>query len=82
MPDQTCGADEARTRLPELLERAHRGEVTIITKRGVPYAAVVPLDVLPAVEPRSSLLALKGTGAGLWGDDPRATLRQMREEWP
>ena len=37
------GSEEARKKLPSLLERAHRGQVTVITKRGVPYAAIVPI---------------------------------------
>ena len=80
MPDQTCGAEEARTRLPELLQRAHDGGITVITRHGTPYAALVPLDALPVA--RGSLLELRNSGAGLWGPDSQATLRELREEWP
>jgi len=38
------GAETARKRLPELLDRAYAGEQTIIKKRGIPYAAIVALD--------------------------------------
>ena len=38
------GAEAARRRLPELLDRAHAGESSIIKKRGIPYAALVPLE--------------------------------------
>ena len=40
-----AGVEEARTKLPSLLRAAnHNGEVTVITKRGVPYAAIVPVS--------------------------------------
>ena len=40
---RTIGMEEART-LSETLRAANReGVVTIVTKRGVPYAAVVPV---------------------------------------
>ena len=35
------GAEAARKRLPELLDRAHAGEQTIVKKHGIPYAAIV-----------------------------------------
>jgi len=41
---KTYDAEEARAKLPELLERAHRGLPTVITKRGQPYAALPPGD--------------------------------------
>lgn len=50
------GAEEARARLPELLDNAFfRDEVTIIKKRGVPYARLVPLAHYeqPAPQPPS-----------------------------
>lgn len=80
MRPKTCGAEEARATLPELLEQAHRGRVTVITKRGRPYAALVPAQRLGAGTRRVSLLALRGSGAGLWGD-ARASIAGMRDEW-
>ena len=74
------GAENARRRLPELLERAHNGEQAIITKRGVPYAAIVPTDQRP--EPAGeTLLDLMGTGKGLWGDELGAWVDKLRDEW-
>jgi prevent-host-death family protein len=35
---------EAKTHLSRLLERAHRGEVIVLAKGGVPYARLVPLE--------------------------------------
>jgi prevent-host-death family protein len=81
MASKTCGAERARSRLPELLEDAHQGSSTIITKRGRPYAALVPLT--HGVPPRKgpSLLDLKGSGAGLWGRDSARTVARLRDEW-
>jgi prevent-host-death family protein len=38
------GAYEAKTRLSQLLEQVARGEEIIITKHGVPVAALIPLS--------------------------------------
>jgi prevent-host-death family protein len=38
----TVGAYEAKTHLPELLERVAKGERVVITKRGKPVAMLVP----------------------------------------
>jgi prevent-host-death family protein len=38
------GAEEARNQLPELLDAAAEGRSTIITRRGRPIAALVPLE--------------------------------------
>ena len=79
MATKTYGAEEARTLLPELLERAHRGSSALITKRGKPYAALVPAD---QIKPRRiAFLSLQGSGRGLWGDDPARTIAAMRDEW-
>jgi prevent-host-death family protein len=81
MPPKTYGAEEARTHLPELLERAHRGSPTVITRHGKPYAAVVSIEAASAGRRGMSVLALKGSGAGLWGDDPTRTVADLRDEW-
>ena len=77
---KTYGAEEARTHLPELLERAHRGERSVITKRGKPYAEVAPV-ASHAGKPRLAFLSLAGTGAGLWGSSSREAIERMRDEW-
>ncbi len=38
----TVGSYEAKTHLPELLERVARGERIVITRRGKPVAMLVP----------------------------------------
>ena len=80
MTVKTYGAEEARTLLPELLERAHAGSSMLITKRGTPYAALVPVDQVK--RHRVGLVSLKGTGRGLWGPHPAQQVDQVRDEWP
>jgi len=51
------GAEEARARLPELLDNAFfRDETTIIKKRGVPYAKLVPFVHVEQPEPSPSMV--------------------------
>ena len=40
----TIGAFEAKTHLPQLLERVARGESLTITKHGKPVAHLIPVD--------------------------------------
>lgn len=41
---ETIGAYEAKTHLPQLLERVAKGEKITITKHGVPVATLQPAD--------------------------------------
>jgi prevent-host-death family protein len=75
------GSEEARNELPTLLEEAQRGQTTIITRRGRPVAALVPLDQYRARGGQQSMLALEGAAKGLWGKNSRATLKKLRDEW-
>jgi prevent-host-death family protein len=75
------GVEETRQQLPALLDEAHAGRSVVITKHGRPYAAIVPLEALPDDRARQSFLRLRGSGAGLWGDDASAWIDRMRDEW-
>ena len=75
------GVEEARQNLPSLLADANSGKPVVITKHGKPYAAIVPLEALPDVQKGPSVHALRGSGAGLWGDDAAAWIDRMRDEW-
>ncbi|HEX6136679.1 MAG TPA: type II toxin-antitoxin system Phd/YefM family antitoxin [Casimicrobiaceae bacterium] len=75
------GAEEARKRLPSLVEQAARGEPTIITKHGKPCAALVPASYLMQNKWGVDIRALRGTGRGLWGTSVKRALRSMRDEW-
>ncbi len=74
------GAEAARKRLPELLDLAHKGEQTIVKKRGVPYAAIVALDQRVIIK-KEGLLALRSSGEGLWGEDSSGKIDHYRDEW-
>jgi prevent-host-death family protein len=75
------GSEEARSQLPNLIEAAERGESTIITRRGRPVAALVPMKALGRSSNQRSLVPLLGSGRGLWGPDSERTLRDLRDEW-
>ena len=56
--------EDARKQLPELVERAYlRRESCVITRHGVPYAVLGPLDS-PTLPARETVLSLRGSGAG------------------
>jgi len=75
------GVEDARSQLPALLAEAERGRSTIITRHGRAIAAIVPVDRMTAGKRQKSLLALAGSGRGLWRRDSRKTLRKLRDEW-
>jgi prevent-host-death family protein len=75
------GAEQARKHFPALVDQAARGEATIITKHGKPYAALVPASYLAENKARVDIRALRGSGKGLWGRSIQRTIRSMREEW-
>ena len=76
------GLEQARATLPALVTRAHSGRATVITRHGRPVAAVVPLAAMASSRVSGGrLLALRGSGTGLWGADVGAAVAQMRAEW-
>lgn len=60
----SVGAFEAKTHLPELLERASRGERITITKRGTPVAVLVPAEPRPRKDRKQIIAELKEFGRG------------------
>lgn len=75
------GSEQARRKFPALLERAHRGQTTVITKHGVPYAAIVPVADIAKKATGVSLQQLRGTGKGLWGKNAARFINKLRDEW-
>lgn len=75
------GSEEARKKLPSLLERAHRGHVTVITKRGVPYAAIVPVTEAMKKTAGIRIQDLRGSGKSLWREDAATWVNKIRGEW-
>lgn len=80
-PETSLGVEEARRRLPELLERAAAGERIVIQRHRTPMAALVPLAGRPPSDPRrrqqqvQSLMALQGSGRGCWDPNQRHPAR-------
>lgn len=75
------GVQEARRQLPALLEAAHRGNRTVVTKHGQPYAAIVPVDEGMRERPGLSLLGLRGTGKRIWKRDAGEVVKALRKDW-
>jgi prevent-host-death family protein len=73
--------EEALKCLPELLDAAENGRSTIITRRGRPVAALVPITALGAATAQQPLTPWQGSGCGLWGKDSAHTVRRLRDEW-
>jgi len=76
------GAYQAKTHLPELLNRVEKGERIVITRRGVPVAVLVPVDVQRAQEAGAvvdELLQFR-RGRGLRGERVVDLIRQGRRE--
>ena len=76
---QVAGVEEARAKLPAILRSANQeGTVTIVTKRGVPYAAIVPVS--QAIREAPKLSELRGSAEGCFGD-ARRFVKGLRDEW-
>ncbi len=78
---KSLGLEQARMNLPRVVAQAHDGEMSLITRHGKPYAAVVPVSVAMAGRGRSKLLDLRGSGKGLWGKPVPLAVRALRDEW-
>lgn len=64
---ETYGVAEAKRRFAELMERVGRGERFLISKRGRPAVALVPLDEAPRAGRRNRPVGLAAV-AGALGD--------------
>jgi antitoxin (DNA-binding transcriptional repressor) of toxin-antitoxin stability system len=88
MPGPPLGVEEARRRLPELLERAAGGEAFVIRRHKKPMAALVPLggqaptDPLKRQRQIQSLMTLQGSGHDCWDLNPHATAPSTRNNEP
>jgi prevent-host-death family protein len=78
---RTKGVQEARQELPALVEAAHRGSGTIITKHGKPYAALVPLNEAKNTNRGITATQLRGTGKKIWKRDAAGEVSRLRDEW-
>ena len=80
-PRKHLGVEEARIQLPRLLEQAAAGKSAVITRHGKPIAAIMPLDTYGSAGRQQSILALAGSGRGLWGATSAKTMQRLRREW-
>jgi prevent-host-death family protein len=76
---ESVGAYEAKTHLPQLLDRVARGEEIRITRNGRPVARLVPETTSPTDDIRAAIAEIKEfrKGRTLGGD---VTIRQLIEE--
>ena len=76
---QTVGVQEARAGFSSILRTANRdGVVTVITKHGVPYAAITPAPRAQAGG--TALSGLRGSAKGCFGD-AAGFIKRLRNEW-
>jgi prevent-host-death family protein len=75
----TVGAYDAKTHLPQLLERVARGEKILITRHGEAVAMLVPAQAEKKPDVRAVLRQMRALrkGATL---GPDLTIRQLIEE--
>lgn len=81
MKPNQVGLEEGRRTLPELTAQAHAGLCSILTRHGRPYAALVPVSMLPQPPQHAGFLALRGSCKGLWTNDAAAEVAALRDEW-
>lgn len=58
------GAYEAKTHLPQILEKVKKGEQFIITKHGVPIAMLTPAEPVKKKDLKAVIEELKGFNKG------------------
>ena len=84
-PPKPYGLEQARAQLPHIASEAVAGYTSVITRHGKPVAVVLPVSAWEAQQqaqrPRISVLALKGTGRGLWPEGGAAAVNALRHEW-
>jgi prevent-host-death family protein len=75
---ETIGVYEAKTHLPQLLERVSRGDRITITKHGVPVAVLQPYDPDKQINVAAVITKLRDFRAQNRLED--LTIRDMIEE--
>ena len=82
---KTYGLEQARAQLPLIAAEAEAGYSSEITRHGKPVAVVVPVKQWQAQQGRAvkvdGILALRGTGRGLWPQGAAKAVAQLRNEW-
>jgi prevent-host-death family protein len=73
----SVGSYEAKTHLPELLERAEKGERIVITRRGRAVAMLVPFAAETKADVRQVIEAFKGYSLRQGRTLGKLTVREM-----
>ena len=78
----THSVDEAKKRLPELIERALKGEDVVITRHGLPVVELkpVPPPARPVSRADVDWLAAHRVGRVTEGEDAGTLLTRMRDD--
>ncbi len=76
--ESSVGSYEAKTHLPQLLERVAKGERITITRHGVPVAVLVPAPAAEKPDIRAAVEEMKRFRKGRSLDG--LTIREMIEE--
>lgn len=75
------GLEQARAQLPHIASEAAAGYSSVITRHGKPVAVVVPVELWASVQSRPiNVLALRGTGRGLWPQGAAQAVATLRDE--
>ncbi|MFE3603848.1 type II toxin-antitoxin system Phd/YefM family antitoxin [Streptomyces sp. NPDC059096] len=77
MTEETVTVREARAHLADHINRAEQGTPTVITRNGVPVAAVVPITDFDALEEAADLLLAREAEAVLAEDGPTVTMAEL-----
>ncbi|NED92857.1 type II toxin-antitoxin system prevent-host-death family antitoxin [Streptomyces sp. SID11233] len=72
---ETVTVREARTHLAEVIDRAEAGKTTVVTRNGKRVAALVPIDVLDALDAAADELAAREAEAHR--EDPTVSMGEL-----
>ncbi|MFJ3825296.1 type II toxin-antitoxin system Phd/YefM family antitoxin [Streptomyces nodosus] len=77
MTDNTVTVREARAHLAEHINRAEEGTPTVITRNGVPVAAVVPITDFQALEEAADVMLAREAEAVLADGGPTVSMAEL-----
>ena len=82
---KSYGLEQARAQLPLIAAEAQAGYSSVITRHGKPMAVVVPVAYWQSAQGQKvaegGILALRGSGRGLWPQGAAKAVSQLRQEW-
>ena len=78
----TYSVTEAKNKLPELIDRALKGEAVVITRHGHPVAELKPIPAPPRriTEADIDWLDARRVGRGMPKEDAGTAVSRMRDE--